>query len=112
MNTRMENQTIPLSVVTRDGEFIAHYSERGLVSLDFPSGQSGQSGSPNGTPSAQVRGWHRKTTAAIKDTLAGRAVKNLPPLDFPAGRNSSARSGRPCKKSPRATPAVTARLRG
>ena len=81
----MEKQTIPLSVATRDGEFIAHYSERGLVGLNFPSKQSGQTGAPNVTPSARVRGWHRKTTAAIKDTLAGRAVKNLPPLDFTGG---------------------------
>jgi len=32
----MENNFIELPISTRDGEFIAHYSEKGLAGLDFP----------------------------------------------------------------------------
>ena len=85
MNATTQNRTIALSIVTRDGEFMAHYSERGLAGVNFPSQRNGPPRSPNVAPSAQIRRWHRATTAAIKQTLAGREAKNPPPLDFSGG---------------------------
>lgn len=34
---------------------------------------------------AEVRPWHRLTTAAVKTVLAGRATVELPPLDLSGG---------------------------
>ena len=78
-------QPIVLSLPTRDGEFLAHYSELGLGSLKFPAPRTGQAARSSAPPSAQIRRWHRATAAAVKNTLAGRAVRNLPPLDFSGG---------------------------
>ena len=85
MTPTMQSQTIAQRITTRDGEFIAYYSERGLAGVNFPSHRSGLAGVRNDAPSAQVRRWHRATTAAIQQTLAGRAAKNLPPLDLAGG---------------------------
>jgi O-6-methylguanine DNA methyltransferase len=81
----MKDQTITLVVSTPDGKFIARYSDKGLASLNFPSKQAGEAGSANGLASPQIRRWHSATTTAIKLTLAGRAAKNLPPLDLSCG---------------------------
>lgn len=81
----MKHQTIALSVATRDGEFTAHYSDRGLVGLDFPSNRSRRTSPGSGAPSAQLRRWHRATTAAVKHLLAGREANDPPPLDFSGG---------------------------
>ena len=32
----MKNNFVELPISTRDGKFIAHYSEKGLAELDFP----------------------------------------------------------------------------
>lgn len=80
-----KHKFIALSVVTPDGEFIARYSEFGLVGVEFPAKQTRSTAPPKATSSAPIRRWHNATTAAIKATLAGRAVKELPPLDFSAG---------------------------
>lgn len=77
--------TIAISVATNDGEFIAHYSDRGLAGLDFPSKRKGPTGSLNAQLPPQIRGWHRATTVALQTSLAGRATKHLPPLDFSRG---------------------------
>ncbi|HLZ53304.1 MAG TPA: methylated-DNA--[protein]-cysteine S-methyltransferase, partial [Verrucomicrobiae bacterium] len=34
---------------------------------------------------AQIRSWHRATETALKNVLAGRVAKNLPPLDLSDG---------------------------
>ena len=74
-----------LAVVTNDGEFIARYSDLGLAGVAFPTEQNRPAATPKVTPPAQVRRWHRVTMAAIKNILAGREVKTLPPLDVSGG---------------------------
>jgi len=76
-------RTVPLA--TPDGIFLAHYSEKGLASLDFPSHRNGKTPVPPGVMPAQIRQWHRKTAAALKRSLAGRAPGILPPLDLSGG---------------------------
>lgn len=82
----MKNQFAELPIPTADGQFVARYSEKGLTELDFPNGRAEL---PLGSDAqqrvpAEIRSWHRATEAALKNILAGRAAKNLPPLD-PAG---------------------------
>lgn len=82
--------TARLVISTTDGDFVAHYSERGLAMLEFPyAADSKRRRVPSGAASAdvpaQVRRWHRLTTSALNDALAGRATRNLPPLDLSTG---------------------------
>jgi O-6-methylguanine DNA methyltransferase len=90
----MKSQFITLAITTSDGEFVARYSERGLAGLSFPTSRTGRTSqtgqmhqdkpTPDARP-AQVREWHRVTTAALKRVLAGRAAEHLPPLDLSVG---------------------------
>jgi O-6-methylguanine DNA methyltransferase len=79
----MKTQLIALPVVTRDGKFIARYSEKGLAELNFPKAEqaSARAAKKEIIP-AKIRGWHRVTEAALKSILAGRAPKKFPPLDL------------------------------
>lgn len=92
----MKNNFIELPVVTRDGTFLAHYSEKGLAALDFPNANRGRRGNKSQTTAglrksngdslrhlqSNVTRWHRLTETALTKILAGRAAKNLPPLDW------------------------------
>lgn len=79
----MKNQLFELAVVTRDGNFIARYSEIGLAELNFPKAGRASSRAVNKEKfSAKIRGWHGITEAALKNILAGRAPKKFPPLDL------------------------------
>ena len=83
----MKDQFVELSLPTRDGQFIARYSEKGLAEMDFPNGSAGL---PLGLDARQrvpanVSRWHRSTEAALNRMLAGRAAKDLPPLDLSGG---------------------------
>jgi len=89
----MKNNFLELPIPTRDGRFLARYSEKGLAEMDFPNGKAfvapkrsegGPAVKTNRVP-AQIRDWHRATEVALKNILAGRAAKNLPPLDFSGG---------------------------
>ena len=83
----MRNNFIELPVATTDGIFLAHYSEKGLAELDFPNADglvapaSRRAVNSKQIP-AQVLRWHRITTNALKSVLSGRAVKEMPPLDW------------------------------
>ena len=87
----MENNFIGLPISTRDGKFIAHYSEKGLTELDWPKngraelplGQAARQRRPTGSTgvSAKIKNWHRTTESALKKVLAGKKSK-LPPLDW------------------------------
>jgi methylated-DNA-[protein]-cysteine S-methyltransferase len=72
-----------LPIPTRDGQFTARYSETGLAQLDFPSvgRASPRAANTNEVPS-KIRAWHRTTETALKNILAGRKPKKLPPLDL------------------------------
>lgn len=72
-----------LTIATPDGEFAAEYTEKGLARLTFPKAER----PPQKTATEEIvpatfRGWHRATTAALKDILAGRQPKTFPPLDL------------------------------
>ena len=51
--------------------------------MDFPPARraASRAGQRNAVP-AKVRAWHRATEAALKNILAGREPKKLPPLDL------------------------------
>jgi O-6-methylguanine DNA methyltransferase len=83
----MKNQFVELCLPTPDGEFTARYSEKGLAEMEFPNGRAEL---PLGRDAQQrvpttVARWHRATEIALKNILAGRAAKNLPPLDLSGG---------------------------
>jgi O-6-methylguanine DNA methyltransferase len=82
---QLSSPLVALPVPTGDGIFIARYSERGLARLEFPArnhGRHGRSVSRNAKAPAQILRWHRLASQALKAALAGRAVRNLPPLDW------------------------------
>ena len=79
----MKNHFFEMPVPTQaGGNFIARYSENGLAELDFPVGRaSSRAVQTNGIP-AKIKTWHRVTESALNEVLAGRAAKELPPLDW------------------------------
>lgn len=75
---------IKLPISTRDGEFVAHYSDCGLTALDFPkAGKTGANAETN-IP-VEVRRWHKLTSSALREMLEGRAPDELPPVDLRGG---------------------------
>jgi methylated-DNA-[protein]-cysteine S-methyltransferase len=76
-----------LVIPTIEGNFVAHYSQHGLARLEFPhaktSGTKDVPTSPADSP--QISRWHRLTTDALNDSLAGRAPREMPPLDLSVG---------------------------
>jgi O-6-methylguanine DNA methyltransferase len=77
----MKNKFVELPITTRDGKFIAHYSEKGLAELNFPVGRaSSRAVKLNGIPT-KIKNWHRATETALEKILAGKKSK-LPPLDW------------------------------
>ncbi len=74
---------LKLAIATPDGEFIAHYTGRGLAKLEFPGTHS--SSATQGTMPEQAQRWHALTTEALLEALQGREPRKLPPLDLAAG---------------------------
>src|SRR5436190_15786335 len=70
-----------LPVDTRQGVFIARYSEKGLAQLDFPQ-KSRASVQAIQMASEDVCHWHDLTVAALKAVLAGKSPGIFPPLDL------------------------------
>lgn len=79
---RAKPQLVSLPVKTTAGEFIAHYSEKGLAELDWPVGRASSRAAAKKITSAKIRAWHRLTSAALKTVLAGKPAGKLPPLDW------------------------------
>ena len=80
----MKTPLVELPIATRDGQFVARYSEKGLAELNFPKAGTPRCGvrtSQRDVP-AKTLHWHRATATALKNILAGRPAKNLPPLDL------------------------------
>jgi len=71
-----------LSIPTRDGQFTARYSKKGLAGLNFPVGRASSRAVRKEMIPSKIRVWHRLTETALKKILAGRNPKNLPPLDL------------------------------
>ena len=78
----MKTSLVELPISTRDGIFFAHYSEKGLAGLDFPSKRNGRVISSNPKTPAQILRWHRTTADALKKILGGGEPKEFPPLDM------------------------------
>ena len=73
-----------LPISTRDGQFTARYSEKGLAELDFPkvgSARCADQTPQRGVPT-KIRLWYRTTETALKNILAGHKPKKLPPLNL------------------------------
>lgn len=81
----MKTRAFALPVSTSDGEFLAHYSHRGLVGLDFPDRKhpAQPAKSKEGLP-PEIRQWRQTTESALNKLLAGKKPVNFPPLD-PSG---------------------------
>jgi O-6-methylguanine DNA methyltransferase len=76
-----------LPLPTPDGEFVATYSEGGLCGLNFPSRgalEAPHGAYPQEVPAPIVR-WHSLVAEALAQALAGRPLRELPPLDLSQG---------------------------
>jgi O-6-methylguanine DNA methyltransferase len=80
----VKRHLIELPISTRDGQFIARYSEKGLAELDFPNGRADLPVTLDARQRvpANIRNWHRATASALKNILAGNEPRKLPPLDL------------------------------
>ena len=75
---------VSLPIATDDGVFLAHYSEKGLMELNFPKAGSARCADrtpPRDVPT-NVRSWHKLTETALQKVLAGHDAGQLPPLDW------------------------------
>jgi O-6-methylguanine DNA methyltransferase len=70
-------------IPTKDGEFLAGYSTKGLCSLEFPGRRIQRSGFDDAPP--QICAWHELTRAALQRALEGKPAGRLPPLDLSWG---------------------------
>jgi O-6-methylguanine DNA methyltransferase len=78
----MKTQLVELPISTRDGQFIAHYSEKGLAEIDWPKmGRASSRAAKKQIIPAKIKSWQRVTETALKKVLAGKKSK-LPPLDW------------------------------
>jgi O6-methylguanine-DNA--protein-cysteine methyltransferase len=87
MNIEREarEQSWDLPIQTRDGQFLAQYSPKGLCGLNFPS-QETQTRMANGHPIPQpIQRWHDQTATDLENALAGRPITEFPPFDLSAG---------------------------
>jgi len=81
-----------ISIPTEAGEFFAHFSERGLVGLDFPGRMRVENPScpqlstqiPLNTLAAspEFRRWEQLTASALRAALAGKPAGMLPLFDW------------------------------
>jgi O-6-methylguanine DNA methyltransferase len=79
----MKTQSFTLPVSTSAGEFLAHYSQRGLAGLNFPGRHSSvRAAKPDDGIPAEVSEWHRTTGSALNKLLAGQKQVKFPPLDL------------------------------
>ena len=87
--TTKSNKSAPacgIPIPTSEGQFIAHYSARGLCRLEFPSGtRRPKNITASAEPPAQIRQWHAAAIKALNQALGGEPPTKLPPLDLSAG---------------------------
>ena len=73
----MKTNFVELPIPTRDGKFVAHYSEKGLAELNFPVGRASSRAAKKEMISAKIRSWHRATETALKKILTGNKPKKF-----------------------------------
>jgi O-6-methylguanine DNA methyltransferase len=78
----MKNNFVELPISTRDGKFVARYSEKGLAELDWPVGRASARAVKSNSIPAKIKIWHRTTETALKNILASREPKKFPPIDL------------------------------
>jgi len=83
MPKRASAAVLRLPIHTKDGTFVASYSEVGLCGLDFP--QEGNSEPIVADIPKRVTVWHKTTVRALERVLSGRDPGELPPLDLSEG---------------------------
>lgn len=73
-----------LPIQTPDGTFLAHYSEKGLMELDFPSRKKPSSAwaEISRDVRTKISGWHKLTNHALKDALEAKPISKVPPYDL------------------------------
>jgi O-6-methylguanine DNA methyltransferase len=99
MKTDNRAQSWALPLATPDGEFVAHYSRRGLCGLDFPSlGERRECATTAVRLPPGIRRWHALATEALARALQGEAPENLPPLDHSPGTEFQRRVWRVLRK--------------
>ena len=71
-------------IPTEAGEFLAHFSERGLAGLDFPDRRHRHRPEKpaDAVDSPDLPRWERLTANALRSALAGRPAGTLPPFDW------------------------------
>jgi len=72
-------------IKTTHGNFIATFSERGLVRLNFPQPGGSKRVKGNGIAGRKFKAWQAATARALKESLAGKNPRTLPPLDLASG---------------------------
>ena len=85
MSAPVHSSWIRLRVATNMGRFTAGYSGCGLAELRFPSVESAAITGPVESLPSQIKRWHRITTDAVNEILAGCPPKCFPPLDLSGG---------------------------
>ena len=72
-----------LPIQTSDGFFLAHYSDKGLMRLDFPSAKKPLlAWAEISGVRAQISRWHKLTTRSLKEVLSGKPISTPPPYDL------------------------------
>ena len=84
---KTQNEFVALPISTRDGEFLASYSEKGLAGLNFPSKQNGRADLPRQPGRAAARPYQNSRMASPRGSgaekiLAGSEPEKFPPLDL------------------------------
>ena len=95
-----ENVVWKFPIQTRDGDFLAHYSNMGLCGLDFPGLLKVETATASNV-SCAIQQWHEETMAALDRALAGGVIQKLPTLDLSSGTDFQQRvwrilQGIPC----------------
>ena len=83
----------PIPIALPEGVFLARFTGRGLARLDWPEEKKRKAESGKRKPAlpdaagvpAELQRWLQQTRAALKMVLAGKAPRDLPPLDLAAG---------------------------
>ncbi len=102
MKTVSKSKSVSLPIPTPDGEFTAHYSEKGLAGLDFPrTKQPGRRAAATNPIPLIIRTWHGTTVTALKKLLQGEKPAALPPLDWSGNTEFQKQVWRVMAKIPR-----------
>ena len=78
----MKTALAELPVTTAEGIFLARYTDKGLAELIWPAKKIFHVRTVNPQIPAQFFRWHKLTTEALRNILAGRDAQELPPLDW------------------------------